>query len=308
MAGSWLRALTDEVEGQPQVLLEFLRSRFPKAPRESIFVGAGDSYAAAMAGFYASGGRCIALDPYSLASAPGVAEGREVFFISVSGRTTSNVVAAKGVRRHARRTTAITAERTSALAKTADDVVALPMAYAPRTPGMLSFSLSLLSVLKIAGVTGECDFRVAFVKAEKDKRKIGWGRSGTYFLGNSLGYPVSLYAAAKTYELLGAKAHPELLEEFSHLELFSLGKSDVVNIFACFDRSGMSEKLREALTGQRYDGRVVPERGSSDLEKLFHAVFVSQLSVLERARNLGMSEPSFLSAAGRLRASDHMIY
>ncbi len=273
-----------------------------------MFVGAGDSYAAALAGFYASKGHCIALDPYSLASDPGVAEGVEVYFISSSGRTVSNVAAAKKVRNFARRTTVVTADDASPLAGLADEVVRLPMRYLPRRCGMLSFSLSLQAVLQIAGVIGRCDFARAFKSAEKDRGSIRVGGGTTYFLGNSLAYPAALFAAAKTYELLGKRAHAELLEEFSHLELFSLTKPDVVNVFSCFDRSGVSGKLTDALAKQGYESHRVPSRGGSEIDMLFHSVFTIQLSILGQAVEAGFTEPRFLSGGGRLRVSDAMIY
>ncbi len=308
MGGSWARALNEEVKGQPSVLERFSRKKVARARSGSIFVGAGDSYAAAMAGFYASGGQCIALDPYSLASAPELAKGVDVFLISVSGRTSANLAAVARVRRVASRMTAITAVRSSPLGEQVGDVVELPMSYAPRTPGILSFSLSLLAVLKIAGGVVEGDFPGAFAAALKDSPGVAWGRGVTYFLGNLLAYPAALYAAAKTYEILGARAQPELLEEFSHLELFSLRRSDVVNVFSCFDPSGTSAKLSRVLKHGGYETRLVADRGRSDLDSLFHAVFLTQLSMVTRAKQLGLSGPRFLAAGKKLRASDRMIY
>src|SRR5712692_6512233 len=109
MVGSQLRHISEEVERQPKALNRFARSKMPKAPEGSIFVGAGDSYAAALAGFYASKGGCMGLDPYTVATDPEITKGREVFFISVSGRTSSNLLAARRVRRLAKKTTALTA-------------------------------------------------------------------------------------------------------------------------------------------------------------------------------------------------------
>ena len=308
MAGETMRALAAEVASQCDVLARFSKSKLPRASKGSIFVGAGDSYAAALAGFHRSMGRCIALDPYTLASAPEIAQGLEVFFISVSGRTASNVAAANRVTRIAKRTTVLTADDESPLAKQAERVVRLPMSYVPRTPGMLSFSLSLLAVLIIAAGREPIDFRRAFVNAKKDQGRPSLGKGTTYFLGNSLAYPIALYTAAKAYELLGSKAHAELLEEFSHLELFSIAREDAVNAFSCFDPSGMAAKLTRALSEEGYRSSLVPSRGVSDLERLFHSVFVAQLSVLEEATMLGISEPKFLAAGGRLRTSDSMIY
>jgi len=299
--------MRDEVEEQPRALERFARSKVPKAPEGSIFVGAGDSYAAALAGFYASKGSCMAFDPYTLASVPEIAKGREVFFISVSGRTSSNLLAARKVRRLAKRTTALTAVVNSKLGILTDQTVTLPMTYVPRTPGMLSFSLSLLAVLNMTKADASCDFSRTFISARRDRRKFSFGGGTTYFLGNSLAYPVALYTAAKTYEFLGVKAHAELLEEFSHLELFSLKRSDSVNLFGCFDPAGMSRKLEGALAAHGYDSRLVPASGTTDPERLFHSVFASQLAVLDRAEAAGLTDPRFLSAVDRLHISDAMI-
>lgn len=308
MGGEKIRALVAEVDRQSDILARFSRSKLPRASNGSIFVGAGDSYAAAIAGFYWSSGRCIALDPYTLASSPEIAEELEVYFISVSGRTASNVSAAKRVKQIAKRITVLTAEDESPLARLAERVVRLPMAYVPRSSGMLSFSLSLLAVLSMVGGSTSIDFRRAFINAKKDRGRMTSGKGTTYFLGNSLAYPAALYAAAKTYELLGSKAHAELLEEFSHLELFSLGKKDMVNAFSCFDPAGMAAKLTSTLREEGYQSGCVPSRGESDLERLFHSVFVAQLSVLDQATKLGLSEPRFLATGDRLRTSDSMIY
>ena len=302
-----IRRLSDEVEGQASVLERFSLTKLPKARRGAIFVGAGDSYAAALAAFYATGGGCVALDPYVLASSPGFADGSEVYFVSVSGRTSSNVMAAEKVRHHASRTTAITAAADSRLAELTGRAIELPMSYAPRTSGMLSFCLSLLAVLKLVGEDGPCDFRIMLEQARK--ADLGFSKEGTtYFLGNSLAYPVALYAAAKTYEILGAKAHAELLEEFSHLELFALEKKDFVNGFASFDSSGLSTKLGRALARGGHRSRVVESRGRNAVEELFHAVFVVQLSVLEAASQRGLTAPRFLSSRSAIATSDAMIY
>ncbi len=308
MARGELRRIRREVEGQPEALKHFSRSKMPKASEGSIFVGAGDSYAAALAGFYASKGGCIGIDPYTVATVPEITKGRDVFFISVSGRTLSNLLAARRVRRLAKKTTALTAVPESELAALTDQIVALPMTYVPKTPGMLSFSLSLLAVLKMTMVDISCDFERAFESAQSDRKNISFGRGTTYFLGNSMAYPVALYTAAKTYEFLGTKAHAELLEEFSHLELFSLKKSDSVNLFGCFDPAGISKKLARALTARGYVSRQIAARGKSDSERIFHSVFASQLAVLDRAEDAGLTEPKFLSTGDKLDISDAMIY
>ena len=171
---------------------------------------------------------------------------------------------------------------------------------------MLSFSLSALAVMRISGAEGRCGFGRALERAGDAEFAFADGSGTTYFLGNSLAFPVSLYAAAKAYEILGAKAHAELLEEFNHLELFSMDRSDAVNSFACFDPTGMAAELSSALADRR--SSVIPELGRSPIEKLFHAIFQVQHSVLAEARRRGIAAPMYLSRPDSLTASDRLIY
>lgn len=303
-----MEELDSEVSGQPEELERYAGASLPKASGGSIFVGAGDSYAAALLGFYASKGRCIALDPYALASEPEAARGVDVFFISVSGRTSANALAMARVRSFARRTTVLTAAERSPLARGADETVVLPMTYVPKKPGLLSFSLSALAVMKMVGLAGPCEFRRMFVMAQKDSAGVSLGRGTTYFLGNSLAHAAALYASAKTYEVLGSRAHAEALEEFSHMELFSLRPSDAVVIFSAFDPDGVAAKLKRALSEDGYRSSVVPARGRSAQESFFHCVFAAQLWSLAEAKRGGLLKPSFLKERRRVRVSDSMIY
>jgi hypothetical protein len=303
-----LEDVADEVRAQPGILAKFAKSKLEKVPVGSIFVGAGDSYAAAMAGFYASNGRCLALDPYSLWASPEAASGRDVVFVSASGRTSSNVAAAKRVKGTARRTWVVTADEGSRLAEVADETVRVPMEYVPRTPGMLSFSLSLLVVLRMSAGLGACDFRSAFRRANGQSGIVTFGRGTTYFLGNSAAFAVSLYAAAKGYELLGAKCHAELLEEFSHKEVFSLRSADAVNVFGCFDPAGAGGKLCRLLADGGHIARLIPRSGAGSMENLFRSIFVVQLATLKEASARKLTEPRFLSSRGNLAISDRMIY
>lgn len=296
------------MDAQPGILKEFARQDLPRAEKGSVFVGAGDSYAAALAGFYASRGRCAALDPYVLASNPEFADGVDVYFISVSGRTSSNALAASRVRSRAKRITALTAVTDSKLALLSDRVVRLPMDHRPRMPGIVSFSLSLLAVLKITGTNEPANFAGALQNARKDRLGFSEGEGTTYFLGSSLAHPAALYAAAKVHEILGTRAHAELMEEFSHMELFSLDRSDLVNVFGCFDPFGHGGKLVEALAKAGYESRLLSGQDGQPTSQLFHVVFATQLSVLETAKEMGLGAPRFLSLSEALNASDAMIY
>jgi len=126
LTGSPLSATIREVREQPSKLRSFLSVPVVRATSGSIFVGAGDSYAAALATFYLSGGKYLAFDPYAIFTIPSAAAGRDVFFISVSGRTSSNISAARKLRGVARRRIAITANQDGPLAEEVDDIILLP--------------------------------------------------------------------------------------------------------------------------------------------------------------------------------------
>lgn len=308
MPGVTLMNVADEVMAQPATLASFAKSRLPGLPAGSVFVGAGDSYAAALAGFYASRGKCLALDSYSLLASPETASGRDAVFVSASGKTSSNIAAARRVRGVARRTWALTADGQSRLAGEVDRVVKLPITYAPKAPGILSFSMSLLAVLKMTTGRGHCDFGRALRRAEESSTAVGFGRGTTYFLGNSIGYAVALYAAAKGYELLGARCHAELLEEFPHMEVFSLRREDAVNIFSSYDPLGRGGRLQSLLAEGGYKASLVRDDRGSEEEGIFHSVFVAQLATLKEALSRGLSKPKFLASKWTLEASDRMIY
>ncbi len=309
MTENALSVIRAEVEQQPSKLGALLSKPVEPAASGSIFVGAGDSYAASLATFYLSAGKFLALDPYAIMTMPATAAGRDVFFISVSGRTSSNVAAARKLRGVAGRRTAITADRSSPLAQEADEVLLLPYEPRPRVPGTLSFTLALLTALKLALGDFSCDFRLAHSMAKSRQKKVALSESGTtYFLGNNAMHAGALYAAAKLHEVLGSKSQAQLLEEFSHMELFSLRKSDSIVIFSAFDPAGVGEKLYNALRSKAYVASLLEPYNSNAVESLFYYVFLSQLSVLARARMRKLSQPFLAGATKKLEMSDRMIY
>jgi fructoselysine-6-P-deglycase FrlB-like protein len=304
-----LGTVEEEVRAQPGALKSLLGSSIRRVPAGSIFTGAGDSYIAAQCACALSSYSCTALDPYELLASPDLAGSRTVVFVSSSGRTRSNVAAAKNVGKIAAETIAVTANRHSPLADVVDEVVLLPYSYKPRLPGTLSFSLSLLSCLKLASGSIHVDFYRAMKGAEAARTKLLFSDKGTtFFLGNGAAYWVSAYAAAKMYEFFGAQARPVYLEQFSHMDLFSLGRGDVVNVYSISDPLELGLRLVSSLKEEGYSASYIHSRGTSQAESVFRSIFLTQLSVAERARSKGQKVPYFLLAKKKLRISDAMIY
>jgi len=281
----------------------------PEAPPGSLFVGAGDSYVASSIASYLSSMKCQALDPYELISSIGTVKGRTTYFVTVSGDTSSNVTAARAAEGVAKKNVAITANAKGKIIGVVDEVIFIPCEYIPRLPGTLSFSLSLLALLKLACGQFKCNLASVNSRAKRDAKRLLFSDEGTtYFLGNSAAFPVGQYSALKMCEFLGARAHAEMLEEFNHAPLFSLCKHDAVNIFCALDPLRIGQKLATNLRNNGFDASAIPPFGSNPFEQVLYFIFLSQFAVLQRAKSEGLSRPYFAGAKGKLRVSDSMIY
>jgi fructoselysine-6-P-deglycase FrlB-like protein len=305
-----LSLVREEIERQPFELNKLLSSlRIEKARKGSIIVGTGDSYAVSLCASYLSSLRLLAMDPYVLYQSPEVAKGKDVYFVSVSGRTRANIETAKILHGICRNSIAITAGDKSSIASEVDKVIEIPYVPTKKLPGTLSFSLSLLISILLALPEVCCDFDAAYSASKRNSRRLRIADHGvTYFIGNHSAYGVAIYAAAKLYEFLGKKAHPALLEEFSHMELFSLSNTDFVNIFADADSANLGIRLRNALVKNRYSCALIESWGRNSVERVFHSIFLAQLAILRNAEVEGFSHPYFVYARKQLMISDVMIY
>jgi fructoselysine-6-P-deglycase FrlB-like protein len=304
-----LTNIQEEIELQTRKLSVLAKTRTPSIPTGSLLVGAGDSYVVSQCTAFLSSFRCMAIDPYTLMYAPDLAKNRTAVFISVSGRTRSNVTAAEKVKSLAERTIAVTASSASPLAKATSEVVLIPYDYRPRTPGTLSFTLSLLATLKLASAYTQCDFPYVFEQAASRKPNLRISKDGTtFYLGNHAGFAIAQYATAKTYEFFGSHAQGALLEEFSHMELFSLRKKDTVNVFQTADPAGLGVRLVDQLGRKGYSAALIERRGRNRMEEVFHSIFVIQLAILRQMKERGLVIPSFMRSRQKLELSDMIIY
>lgn len=304
-----ISGLDAELAEEPSLLSKF-RSRAPEAiPSGSILVGAGDSYCAALCALHLSRSESFVLDPYELIAAPKLARSKTVVFVSVSGRTKSNVAAARAVRRFAEERIGVTSNEVSPLAKEVDRVVLLPFDYRPRSPGLASFALSLACSSRLLSVDLGLDFERASSVGRRLSRRLAFSRTGsTFFLGNRALYAVAMYAAAKLYEFFGAPAHYQKLEEFSHMELFSVKRGDAVNVYDGSDPLQIGRALTKSLSTAGYDVGFVSSGKASETAQVFTAVFATQFAVLRWAKETGIKRPHLLDAGRKLAISDSMIY
>lgn len=281
--------------------------------REIAFAGSGDSYVAAMAACYLSQGRAHAHRPPDIAADPAVARGRDLYFVSVSGATRANVLAATAARRAGLRTAAVTADASSQLAKACDDVIRLEFRSAGvKTSGTIGFTACLLACAalaghgqEIAGAASDIASIYNAAKKEVSKKPIGKGRSTMIVLGDSLLYPAAAYGALKFNEVLGARAFAYPLEEFFHAPLFGLQKGDMVIIVG--PDGNPARRLEKEGFASLHIGCGDPSQNGG-INTLLYAAFVMQHLALGAARERGLEECYFVKNKKLLKASSDFIY
>jgi len=282
-----------------------------RAGTNCIFVGAGDSFAAAKAAEYLSGFRARALDPYDLLLNPRIAEGRHLFVISVSGRTRTNIEAAEAARGIAKKITAITSDAQSVLARTCDDLIKLDFRKTGGlTPGTVSFTTTLLACYsRVRKPTPIPDLAPVFDRCVRWSDTVELPAQGTVFIvGTGLSYCMAMYGAAKIYEVLGWKSQYQATEQFSHMELFSLDEEDGVLLIPDFRGDRKMAHLESLLAGGGWNVAKISPIDGDEVVHSIQAAMHLQILVWRTAIRLGLEECSFKMKEKHLRISDTMIY
>lgn len=273
-----------------------------KRQDKTVFCGTGDSLASAMLAESFSNFRVKALDPLDIIKNKKLVQGKFVYFVSVSGNTISNIRAAK----LANDSAAITKNRTSTLAKSCSQTIQLRYQDSDvLTSGSMGFLASMLTCVSLV-----FDFRIKnaknlFMEAQNQVRKISL-KNKIYVIGNQHTYPLTMYASAKLYEVLGSDAHYERIEQFSHASLFSAKKGDTVIIF---EKTNQHNKQLAAhlkkLGLYVYNPSI---RTNDEISQVIFYTFVSQLTALYDAKRKHLKDCHFITEKKFRNASSAMIY
>jgi fructoselysine-6-P-deglycase FrlB-like protein len=317
------RSTLQEIEAQAVDLssyYSYLKSLNLKktAPEDCVFCGAGDSLACAKFAERLTNFRSRAFDPYDILLYPNVVKNKKVFFVSVSGKTRTNVVAAKSANQHgALETIAITANPESELARTCSRTIELKFWKAPElTPGTNSFTASLLASAMLFETPKNTDVKRLLEAARKSANSLSesmddFPEASYHFVGSGLYYPIAMYGAAKIFELVGTQAEYQLTEEFSHLNLFSVDKKrSRIMIFPAGKKDAKSSRLCSLLKKCGFKTCIVPSFNEK-IEPVWQSIFYSiilQYLALFIANKRGLERPAFLSNPVRRMVSDKMIY
>jgi fructoselysine-6-P-deglycase FrlB-like protein len=295
-------------ENDIKLQLEFLKNFKKQKPlsinqqKNIIFTGSGDSFAASKLAESFSNFRVKSMDPLDLLKTKSIVENKTVYFVSISGKTISNIKVAK----IAKKSIAITSKPQSRLAKSCDASIILSSPNSDVfTAGSISFLESALTCISLVNSIIIPESEAIFKQAYSDAKKSKIGKR-IFVLGNMHTFPVAMYCAAKFYELLGLDAHFEQIEQFSHMELFSAKKGDTVIIFE--EKNSHNAQLEKNL--KKVGLHVIhPVWDSKNkISQIIFYTFFSQLLPLFEAKKRHKKDCHFVLAKNLRNVSDKMIY
>ncbi len=298
-----IEAYEKDIELQLDFLKLFRKQRLLSynQQKNTIFSGSGDSLASAMLAESFSGGVVKAMDPLDLYKNKQLVKSKHVYFVSISGNTITNIKVTK----IAKRSTAITSKPESRLARASDETILLT---APNseifTAGSISFLESALTCVSLVKKITIPKNSKLFSKAKADAKKSKVSKR-IFVLGNLFTFPLAMYCAAKFYEILGYDAHYCTIEQFSHMELFSVQKGDTVIIF---ERENSHNKQLGKNLKKIGINVIHPSMPSAKISQMIYCTFFSQLIALFEAKKKRKKDCHFVSAKKIRNVSNQMIY
>ena len=288
--------------------LEFLVTFYPQKPlsktqqKNVIFSGTGDSFVSAMLAEIFSNYQVKSFDPLDLLKNKIIAKNKTIYFVSVSGNTISNIKAAK----ISKKSIAITSKPQSQLVKACDDFIIMSSRTSDVfTAGSISFLESALTCISLVSPISISKNSQIFKKALFDAKKSKLGKR-IFVLGSMHTYPIAMYCAAKFYELLGYDVHFQRIEQFSHMELFSIKKGDTVLIFE--EKNSHNKQLVKNLKNIGLNVIHPAFESKNKISQLLYYVYLSQLFPLFEAKKRGKKECHFILSKKFRNASNQMIY
>ncbi|MCJ7638113.1 MAG: SIS domain-containing protein [Nitrososphaeraceae archaeon] len=292
-----------------------------KKSSEYLFVGSGDSFVSGLIASYESNFNCLCMDPTEIICNPTLSKNKRVCFISISGKTKENILAAKKVKQYCKETIAITANPTSDLAKNCMKVINLDYQKPPlATAGTLGFILTTMTAVALVKKSKlVINTKKIYEKAEelshdiidKIKKYFSFNKDNSiFFLGTSTLFPISCYGSLKINEVLGLKSSAFSVEYFCHSPLFSLTHKDILLIFSSKNQhmNKKANKLNYLLNKQKFYSFLIEIPFNTNVEILFFSSFFVQLLVYGLAKEKKLKDCYFLENKELLEISSNLIY
>ena len=297
-----IEAYEKDIELQLDFLKSFKKQKLlsESTQKNILFSGSGDSLVSSLLAESFSGGLVRVMDPLDLYQNKSLAKSKQIYFVSISGNTITNIKVAK----IAKKAIAITAQPQSRLAKASNRTIILNSQNSGVfTAGSISFlesALTCISLVKNIKIPNVSLFRQAQISAKKAKisKRI-------FVLGNLHTFPIAMYCAAKFYEILGYDVHYSRIEQFSHMELFSAQKGDTVIIFE--EKNPHTKQLGKNLKNVGIN-LLHPNLPKEKLAQVLYSIFFSQFISLYEAKKKRKKECHFITEEKIRNVSNQMIY
>lgn len=301
---STIAAFEKEIKLQVRFVQNFVSQKqlFIPKQKKAVFCGTGDSFVSAQLAEVFSGFRARACDPLDLLKNKRLTKGKDLYIISISGNTISNIKLAKAVKN----AVAVTAYKQSRLVNACKKLILLQYPNSGIfTAGSISFLASALTCISLVSKIKIRNVSKLYKKADTQSRKIRL-RGKVFLLGNMHTFPVAMFGAAKIYEAAGLDAHYERIEQFSHIGLFSAKKGDTIIIFE--GENKYNSKLASNL--RKYGLNIVQLQPNTKniQETVLFFIFVSEFIALYHAKKKNQKDCFFVTAKKLREASSSMIY
>jgi len=288
-------------------------------------VGSGDSYVAALITQYVSDYRAACCTPVEVVINPKIVRKRRLYFVSVSGNTRSNILAAKKSRKLNVPTTAITARPESELAKNCDQIIELHYrSTGIPTSGTISFTSNVLCCLSLAGKMDSLDRLKGIYSQTRNEVEDTFTSekdASCIFLAEGILFPVAIYAALKMNEVFGQRSFAYHLEEFCHSPMFSIKRDDKIVILGNgnkeYDSDSPEKKFNKTLRKMGYnciclDCATTTNNNKIEqmslTETLIKSIMIVQLYVVKLAETRRLKNCYFLDNKDLLSLSSAFIY
>ena len=298
-----LEAYEKDIDLQLDFLKTFSKQKplSEKQQQTTIFSGSGDSLVSAVLAESFSNGLVSIFDPLDLYKNKRLVKSKNIYFVSISGNTITNIKVAKV----AKKAIAITSKLDSRLAKVSDEIILLSAPNSGMfTAGSISFLESALTCISLVTSFTLPQNLKLLLKAKSNAKKFSVSKR-IFVLGNLFTYPLAMYCAAKFYEILGYDAHYARIEQFSHMELFSSKKGDTVIIF---EESNAHNKQLVSNLEKIGINVIHPQIPSKKIPQMLYCTFFSQLLPLYEAKKKRKKDCYFVLAKDIRNVSNNMIY
>ena len=275
-----------------------------KKSENCIFVGSGDSFVAGLIAEYISNHKCKCYSPADLTRSKFI-ENMTYYFISVSGRTRSNIEVARRATKAGVKTVAVTFDPTSELAKACNEIISLKSIMTNTTTSYTAFTANVVICLQLAGMSIPPKFEM-------------WHRNGAalssrfhhfcipkgvlHILGNDVFYPLAIYASLKMAEFFGVTSLPYRMEEFCHSPLFGIKPSHTLWILGRTEDITCN-KFKNLKNGYNFFELKNPD----PVSELFEAIFFLQGYIVLLCEKHNFSELKYVLMKKVLAISSEII-